>query len=144
MSLQDLGERIDQAVEYKRRGKYQKSLNIYEKLSQDYPNEPAVYKSFGKVLAICEDYEKAKECFAIAAELFKNRGAHGQQKICKNHFVVLTNVDKNSDEFSEYINGLKGKKSRSSNTSSNKMQGGSGTGCLVVLVGVILISTMLI
>ncbi len=99
-------KQIDTAANYKREGKYDKSIKIYEVINDSFPNNPIIYKSWAKTLISSGNYDLSLEYFVKAIKLF-------QFFDCKDHncekFVdLLMNEPRNSKEFLLFLKQISG------------------------------------
>lgn len=67
----DIQNKIDNAINYKRAGEFDKSIKIYEHLNNECPNDPIILKSWAKVLIASGNYDLGLEYLIKAKKLFE-------------------------------------------------------------------------
>ena len=104
----EVREKISEAVALKRRGNFEDSKDIYNKLINKYPEDPRAYKSLGKVLVCTGEYDSAINNFKKGADLYDEFGASGEAWQCRDQAQTVQNRDIDPDDFYSYAMGCAG------------------------------------
>jgi tetratricopeptide (TPR) repeat protein len=110
---------LEEAVDLKRKGRYEESINKYKSLFSANPNIPQVHEGMAKVCAVIGRYNDAVQCFDLASKLYSSFGDENKAMLCSGYRELFSNPNENDREFKEIVNSLRGNDSKKQNFHSS-------------------------
>lgn len=106
--LEFLNRGLEEAVDLKRKCRYEESINKYKSLFSVNPNIPQVHEGMAKVCAVSGRYSDAVQCFDFASKLYKSFGDENKAMLCSGYSELFSCPNENDHEFKEIVNSLRG------------------------------------
>ena len=101
-------DKISQAVDLKRKGKFNDANEIYSNLNSEHPENPVILKSWAKTLVCMGQYEDAIEKYQLAIKHFDEQGNEGESWQCNDQIMEIKNRFNNPEQFKNWVRAVSG------------------------------------